>query len=200
MFDIKKIEKVDSLPNEVIEKCKNFTDKTMKVYKGEYTNRGQTNPGKIREDFLVGQLGVACVISLCEKLGFGVTNMKGEKSINCNIGGIWGKNELKIDSIIYRIKTQSILQSQMYGTSWVFNAIPRDPILDQMEASVIFVLLDNLYGRYRAYIYPSHQIKELKFTMPDREAITRNKVVVLEDNLRCFEGIRTKQMAIEDCI
>ena len=67
---MKKVQKVDSLPEEIVKKCKNFADRTMKEYKDEYTKRGQSNSDKIREDFLVGQLGVAHVINLYEKLGF----------------------------------------------------------------------------------------------------------------------------------
>lgn len=196
----KEIKKIDVLPKDTIEKCHNFVLETMKTYKGEYDKRNQINIDKIEQDFLIGQIGVAHVDNYYTKLGYEVLNIKGEKGVNYEIGAYWGKNELIIDSIVYRIKTQSISMSQIYGTSWTFNLDPRDPILDNPEGNMIFVLVDDVYKKFSANIYPPYKIKELKFTDPKRKELLGKKKIVLEENLSCYKGIRTVQKTIEDLI
>lgn len=197
MFDIRKIKKVE-LSEDCFCEAIDFVEKTMLAYDDEYVKRSQHNRDKVRADFFVGLQGVIHVIYLSQKLGMTVKNIHGESRPNYDIGAFWGKNELLIDGIKYRVKSQSMTQSKIYGVSWTFNLNPRDPILDNPDANVIFVEIDNLYRRYEADIYPPYKIKDLKFTDPMREELLGKKTIVLEENLSCYQGVRTSQSTLDD--
>lgn len=195
------ITKVENLSDEIIDKCENFAEKTMENFKDNYNDRNQSVYDKIKQDFFIGKIGESCVVIAYERLGIEVFNTKGEKGANYNVESyVWGRNDLIINSVRHRVKSQTTSQAKRYGLSWTFNLDPRDPILDNPEGNVIFVEVDDIYRNLGCDIYPPYKIKELKFTEPKREALLGKKTIVLAENIPYYKlrRINTIQSSIDN--
>ena len=84
------------------------------------------------------------------------------------------------------VKTQASSQAKKYGTSWTFQASEKrfDPILNEPESWVCFVVCDDTKANYECFVYQPQQIKNLLFEAPILPHLKGKKQVVYARNLK----------------
>jgi hypothetical protein len=147
-----------------------------------YRDSNQLNLKKIQNDHFISKIGEEAVkqtFQLFKKV------VKGpDYRIYKGKNKSWDA-DLLVDGKELAVKTQKQSMANKYGCSWTFQASSKrfDPILNQQDAWVCFVLCDDTCPFYTCKIYPPFQIKELIFKNPKLTYLIGMKRVVYEADL-----------------
>jgi hypothetical protein len=171
------------LNKNLVTKARDFAKQvtpTVGVSGKGYADANQFNLQKIEHDHCVSKLGEEAVRIIFEQQHRQVWGpdyhvyQSGQKS--------WAA-DLYIDGTGLAVKTQTVTSAQRFGLSWTFQAgaFRKDPILNQPDAWVCFVALDEV--THYAKVYPPYQIKELKFEAPKLHKLKGSKKVVYAASL-----------------
>lgn len=174
-----------SLDKEMVDKAKKFAEECQKTT--DYSDANQFYDHKIVQDHFIGKMGEeATKKAFSYFIGL-------EKIIGPDYNIYIGKDkswddDLYIDGVGLAVKTQRKLASDHYGLSWCFakdsSRGRRDPVLDNPNAWVCFVLYDDSTDGNYFYIYPPTQIKNLSFKDPKKDYLVGKKDVVYAKDLR----------------
>lgn len=137
----------------------------------DYKNQ---SPDKVRKDIYIGKLGEEAVAIVLQTLGVDVVGP--DYTIYDSLDKSWD-SDLYISDVGIAVKTQSIEMARKYELSWTFSV--NDPILNDKEAIVAFVMLDGL----TAYVFPLKRIKDLHFRDPVLEYLHGIKKVVYQKEM-----------------
>jgi hypothetical protein len=152
-----------TLPSEAIERANKFADAVIETV--NYADSTQFSKTKIRDDHFVSKLGEEAVRMVFVDRFCTVDGPDYEIYIGRRKS--W-RADLIINGLDVAVKTQRRSAAGRYGLSWTFQDSPerRDPILNQPEAWVALVELDDLGGKFDAVVYPLYKIKQLIFEEP----------------------------------
>lgn len=169
-----------TLEQEIINKARKFAKEVTPTT--DYSDTHQINTNKIFNDHFIGKLGEEAVKKVFEAFGKDVGGP--DYKIYSVKYKSWD-DDLYIDEIGLAVKAQKRSTAQRFGLSWTFqDAKPRrDIILDNQDAWVCFVAVDDLSTNYLCLVYPPYQIKELVFDEPKLEKLKGLKKVVYAKKL-----------------
>lgn len=149
-----------------------------------YRDSNQTNRAKIQQDHFISKLGEEAVASIFQQHGL---QIKGpDYTIYEGKAKSW-EADLYVDDWELAVKTQNQNSANRYGLSWMFQSSERrrDPILEDMQAWVCFVLCDEAKD-YQCRVYPPYQIHELNFKDPKMAYLKGKKQVIYAQDLPNF--------------
>lgn len=168
------------LPQDLIELAKQFAVAVAETT--NYADSNQFSKQKIIDDHFISKLGEEAVRTVFSQYA----TVKGpDYDIYEGKGKSW-EEDLYIDGVGLGVKTQKRTSALRYGLSWTFQAgsFRRDMILNDPEAWICFVELNDLSGGNICYVYPVFQIKELIFREPVLAKLKGHKLVAYATDLK----------------
>ncbi|MEM9990788.1 MAG: hypothetical protein AAF738_03435 [Bacteroidota bacterium] len=160
-------------------KAKQFAQKVIDTV--DYQDSRQSNRKKILQDHFISKIGEAAVAHIF--VDFGLQVKGPDYNIYEGKTKSW-EADLYIDDWELAVKTQTQQAAKRYGCSWTFQNSQqrRDPILNDAQAWVCFVLCDTTKA-YDCLVYPPFKIKELTFSAPKLSYLQDKKKVVYAKDL-----------------
>ena len=166
-----------------LDKCRDFAEKQLKGSKDLYAYRGEHNLEKMLEDIVVGKLGECAVYKYlsdrglyCTRPDFKIYEAK-RKSFDA---------DLFCENCPVHVKSQSVLSSKRYGSSWLFQKSDSLLKCDTTQEFMAFTKVDgdevdilgivraidiqDLYGECAVFRYRKTKVAlywdEVKSTLP----------------------------------
>ena len=174
-----------TLNKDIISLCRHFAERSLKSSVDEYARRKQVNEHKIKSDIMLGKLAEFGVYFIY--LEQGRTNITAP---DINIYSAKNKSfdpDLRWGMFNLHIKSQTLMSSQLYGDSWVFQS--KDPVVtapneydifigtcvdcaEEAECCTVSILLEK-------------QLNSVKFGQPKLQKFNANNktCIYLKDNL-----------------
>ena len=170
------------ISSEQVQRAEQFARNVINTV--NYRDSNQTNRAKIQQDHFVSKIGEEAVASVFRQHGLQVKGP--DYTIYKGKAKSWDA-DLYIDDWELAVKTQKQSSASRYGLSWTFQSASRrrDPILDDTQAWVCFVLCDESKD-YQCRVYPPYQIHELTFKAPKLKYLKGKKQVVYAVDLPRF--------------
>jgi hypothetical protein len=148
-----------------------------------YSDCNQTNYNLKVYQHYIGKLGELAVFLYLRQEGYNITEP--DFKIYQSKDKSWD-SDLKINDLHISIKTQDIESAKRFGLSWTFQHIKngRKDFTIKENPIVIPTLYDNFYyNKIRIIIFPSIEMKNIKFGEPKKESLKGKKLVMYaEDN------------------
>ena len=169
------------LPTAIISKAEKFANAVVDTV--NYADSNQRNKAKIRNDHFISKIGEEAVCAAFRHLNQPINTpdykIYNEKSKSWDADLMSNNTEIAV-------KTQASSQAKKYGTSWTFQASEKrfDPILNEPESWVCFVVCDDTKANYECFVYQPQQIKNLLFEAPILPHLKGKKQVVYARNLK----------------
>lgn len=166
---------------DMLARAESFAEQVIKTIGARgYDDANQTNLEKIKTDHAVSKIGEEAVRNAFEQLGLPV--MGPDYEIYERINKSWDA-DLKVAGVDVAVKTQTHSAALRFGLSWTFadGQYRRDPILNQPDAWVAFVLYNQRY--LICTVYPPVRIRDLEFGEPKLERLKASKKVVYVESL-----------------
>lgn len=171
-----------NISSEQVQRAKQFAQNVINTV--NYRDSNQMNKAKIQQDHFISKIGEEAVASVFRSYELQV---KGPDYKIYNAKAKSWEADLYIDDWELAVKTQKQSSANRYGLSWTFQSSPhrRDPILEDKQAWVCFVLCDESKA-YQARVYPPYQLHELVFKDPKLAYLKGKKQVVYAMDLPNF--------------
>lgn len=174
--DIKTVQ----LPEEIIQKAKNFAEKVTPTT--DYSDSNQHIRKKVLNDHFISKLGEEAA-----KLVFSMyAEVKGpDYNIYAAENKSWS-SDLFVNGVGLAVKTQKRSMANRYKLSWTFQhgKMRKDKIFDSKESWITFVEYDDTGSKNLCHVYPPFQLKELIFGEPALTYLKGEKKVIYAGTLK----------------
>ena len=169
------------LPSSVVSKAEKFAEAVVETV--NYADSNQRNKTKIKNDHFISKIGEEAVCAAFRHFGQPINEPDYE--IYKGTAKSWAADLVTNETEI-AVKTQARSQAKKYGLSWTFQSSEKrfDPILNEPESWVCFVVCDDTKANYECFVYQPQQIKNLLFEPPLLPHLKGKKQVVYAKNFK----------------